>query len=183
MNSVSPHTRFYRDPPQLDALAAALAGRAHPRVLSAGCSTGEEAYTVAMMLGDCEVVGVDIDANNIAIARRATYPEAELPPRLRRYLREGVVDAAIVQRCRFRAADLLTTALFGPFDAVLCRNVIIYLAEHDALALLDRLARALAADGILLVARAEILLARRVESLEAFTLAEDVVAFRRSPRS
>lgn len=180
MNSASPHTRFYRDPAQLDALALALSGRARPRVLSAGCSTGEEAYTLAMMLGECEVVGVDLDANRIATARGAKYPGAELPLRLRRYLRDGVVDPNIVARCRFVTGDLVRTALFGPFDAVLCRNVIIYLAEDVALGLLERLAHALAPDGLLLVARAEILLARRVSSLRACSLAEDVVVFRRA---
>ena len=176
----SPHTRFYRDPPQLEGLAAALVGRVKPRILSAGCSTGEEVYTLAMMLGDSDVVGIDMDARNIETARRASYPDAELPPRLRRHLLGSVVEKSVVARCRFIAGDLLRTGLFGPFDAVLCRNVIIYLDEVVALELLDRLGRALAPEGILLVARAEILLARRVPSLMAFELAEDVVAFRRA---
>jgi chemotaxis protein methyltransferase CheR len=180
MNNVSPHTRFYRDAPQLEALAAAMPARAKPRLLSAGCSTGEEVYTLAMMLPTSEVVGIDIDPNNIATARKGEYPGAELPPRLKKYLNNDVIDPAVAARCRFQHADLLKTGLFGPFDAILCRNVIIYLAEDDALSLLDRLARALSPEGLLFVARAEIQLARKVAALQAFDLADDVVAFRRA---
>lgn len=176
MNSPSPHTRFYRDGAQLDALAAALTPR---RALSAGCSTGEEVYTLAMMFPSCEVVGIDVDAANIETARRAHYPGAELPPRLRRYFRDDAVDATVTARCRFIHADLRKTPLYGPFDAILCRNVLIYFDEAEALELLARLARALAPEGLLLVARAELQLARRVDGLAPVELADDVVAFRR----
>lgn len=178
MNPVSPHTRFYRDGPQLEALAAALPARA--RILSAGCSTGEEVYTLAMLLPRCEVVGIDFDAANIETAKRGSYPGAELPARLRRHLHNDVIEPSVAARCRFLHGDLLKTGLFGPFDAILCRNVVIYLDDGVALGLLDRLSRSLTPSGILLVARAEILLARRVASLRAFELADDVVAFRAS---
>ncbi len=179
MNQPSPHTRFYRDAEQLEALVPALSARPRVRALSAGCSTGEEVYTLAMMLPASEVVGIDLDPANIATARAARYPGAELPPRLKRYLTGDVVDPAVAARCRFLHGDLRRTGLFGPFDAILCRNVVIYFDEAEALALLTRLAGALSRDGVLLVARAEIPLARRVEGLAAFELAPDVVAFRR----
>lgn len=179
MNQPSPHTRFYRDAEQLEALAAALSARPRVRALSAGCSTGEEVYTLAMMLPASDVVGIDLDAANVETGRTARYPGAELPPRLRKYLRGDTIEPSVTARCRFIHGDLRKTGLFGPFDAILCRNVVIYFDEAEALALLDRLARALSRDGLLLVARAEIPLARRVEPLEALELAPDVVAFRR----
>ena len=173
-------TRFFRDEAQLDAVArdvlapSLLSGRC--RVLSAGCSTGEEVYSLAMLCegargeggGAWDVVGIDASAESLAIARTGRYPApavATIPAALRRFVREGadatVVDAAIRARCRFVEDDLLTAPLGGPFQAIFCRNVLIYLADDAALRVLDRLALALARDGVLVVARAEIPLARR----------------------
>lgn len=173
-------TRFYRDPEQLDAIAATLLPRGveggRLRVLSAGCSTGEEAWTLAAMLEDArgerafawDVLGVDALADSIARARAARYPAAALAGVPRRLARLFAADGAeirpappLLARTRFVEGDLLTTPLGGPYGLILCRNVLIYLEEAAAQRLLERLASQLAREGALVVARAEIPLARR----------------------
>jgi len=184
-------TRFYRDGAQLEAVIGALSPRDRVRVLSAGCSTGEEVYSVAMLLelanvATFEVAGVDALVDSVSTARSARYPASALssvPPRLRRFFvergSEVEIASTIATRCRFALGDLLTTPLFGPFDAILCRNVLIYLDDDVALKLLARLAGALSADGVLCVGRAEVGIARRVTGLFATTLPGDVVVFGR----
>jgi chemotaxis protein methyltransferase CheR len=186
-------TRFYRDGAQLESVVGLLRGE-RVRVLSAGCSTGEEVYTVAMLLelaniAAFEVAGVDALVDSVTTARSARYPATALstvPPRLRRFFTERgpevEIAPAIVAHCRFNVGDLLTTPLFGPFDAILCRNVLIYLDDDVALKLLERLANALAPNGVLCVARAEVAIARRVPGLLATTLPGDVVVFGRQRR-
>ncbi len=185
-------TRFYRDGAQLDAVIGSISSRERVRVLSAGCSTGEEVYTIAMLLElagvpTFEVVGVDALVESIGTARGARYSataRASVPPRHRRFFAEHgdqvEIASAIATRCRFTVGDLLTTVLFGPFDAIFCRNVLIYLDDDVALRVLERLANALAPDGVLCVARAEVGIARKVPGLFATTLPGDVVVFGRT---
>lgn len=190
-------TRFYRDGAQLEAVADAVLRRALDaggcRVLSAGCSTGEEVWTLALMLDALaggrsvawEVLGVDVDPVSIEQARAFRYSPAtivSLPPRLRRRVRvrDGApeIDPAIVARCRFEVRDLLARVPLGPFDAVFCRNVLVYLEEDVARGLLGRLVSLLAPGGALVVARAEVAIARRA-GLAGEEIGANVVVFRR----
>ncbi len=146
-------TYFYREPLQLDAfakeilpaLARSLASKRRLRVLSAGCSTGEEAYTLAVLIRDshlfdgwdAEVVGADISRRCVAAARTGAYgehafrnPEAE-PMRRWFRLRGGkwAVDEAIRRMVLFRRDNLLdphALSWVAPVDVVFCRNVMIY---------------------------------------------------------
>jgi chemotaxis protein methyltransferase CheR len=146
-------TYFYREPHQLDAfareilpdLARTLAGERRLRILSAGCSTGEEVYTIAMMVKDSrrfegwdvEVVGCDLSRRCVAHARAGLYgehafrnPEAE-PLRRWFHLRGGKwsVDDAIRRMVRFGRENLLdplALATVSRVDALFCRNVMIY---------------------------------------------------------
>ncbi len=192
-------TRFYRDGAQLEAVADAVFRRAiaagRCRVLSAGCSTGEEAWTLALMLDALasarggavawEVVGVDVDRASVEHARAFRYPPsstATLPARLRRrvHVRDGAteIDPAVAARCRFEVRDLLGPLPLGPFDAIFCRNVVVYLEEDAAHRLLGRLSHALAPGGALVVARAEVAVARRA-GLASEEIGGRVVVFRR----
>jgi chemotaxis protein methyltransferase CheR len=183
-------TRFFRDGAQLEAALAAIGSSSRVRVLSAGSSTGEEAYTIAMLLASCardlEVLGIDVRSECVAIAREGRYlaeAVATLPPRLHKYViknGEARIAPSIAARCRFVIGDLLTAPLLGPFDAIFCRNVLIYLEEDVAQRLLGRLTAALSERGVLVVARAEVALARRSPSLIARTLPGDVVVFDRA---
>lgn len=196
-------TRFYRDGAQLEALLDGVLDRAldagRCRVLSAGCATGEEVWTLVALTESrlrgrgarVEVVGVDASAEAIATARAGRYPGAAvaaLPSAIRRAFveRDGdvLIDPALSSRARFVVADLLDPQLLrrvgGPFDAVVCRNVLIYFDDAGARAVLGRLQSALDRDGALLVARAEVPIARKA-GLVPHPIAGhgDVLVFRR----
>ncbi len=115
------------------------------RVWSAASSSGEEAYSIAMVLADCmqttpwEIVGTDISSRVIEGARRALYSMERgrhIPPDyLRRFCRKGggeyeghlLVDRSLRSRVNFRHANLNTVLPdLGKFDIVFLRNVMIY---------------------------------------------------------
>ena len=174
--AVVQETYFYRHPEQLAALAGALAARRLPpgRALSAwsaGCATGEEAWTVAMVLRDLgrppgldRVLGTDVSARALARAQEGRYGAwslRELPAGLRdRHLDEvagGVaVKAPLRDLVRFERHNLLgPPPPSAPFDLVVCRNVLLYFKPALARALLERLHGALAPGGLLLVGPVE----------------------------
>ncbi len=146
-------TYFYREPMQLDALAREILpelARTHAaerslRVLSAGCSTGEEPYTIAVLLKDShlfdgwdvEIVGCDISSRCVEHARAGVYGEhafrnAEAAPMRRWFhLRGGkwAIDDELRRMVRFGRENLLDPhALAGlaRIDVLVCRNVMIY---------------------------------------------------------
>jgi chemotaxis protein methyltransferase CheR len=146
-------TYFYREPPQLDALAREIlpriarerAAERSLRILSAGCSTGEEPYTIAVLVKESrlfegwnvEIHGCDISTRCIEHARAGVYGEhsfrnAEAEPMRRWFhLRGGkwAVDDAIRRMVRFGRENLLdprALALAPRLDVLVCRNVMIY---------------------------------------------------------
>lgn len=175
-------TMFFRDRPVFDALRreilpALLAARAATRRLriwSAAASTGQEAYSVAMLLDDMavslsgwsvEIVGTDISGTAIDRAAAGVYSQFEvqrgLPIRfLMRHFREAPggwrVASATRAAVRFERFNLLgDPSRLGRFDLILCRNVLIYLDGPTKGAVLDRLAGTLAPDGFLCLGTAE----------------------------
>jgi two-component system CheB/CheR fusion protein len=163
---------FFRDPATFAALDAEviprLARRGHGlRAWVAGAATGEEAWTLAMLLagraGGHEVIASDVSVRALEVARRGAYPAAraeEVPAPFRDlYLVERgdevVVGDALRGLVRFCHHDLLGPTLVPPeavlarFDLVLCRNVLIYLSERLQERLCARLAAALAPGGVL----------------------------------
>jgi chemotaxis protein methyltransferase CheR len=146
-------TYLYREPHQLrafadeilPALAREHASSRRLRIWSAGCSTGEEVYTIAILLErsglfagwDVDVFGSDIARRVIAVARGAAYgphafrtPEADV---LRPWFRHEAGRWHVRERVRsltsFGVVNLLdpaATARVGPADVVFCRNVLIY---------------------------------------------------------
>ncbi len=142
------------------------------RIWSAGCSTGQEVYSLAIMLRDeaekwdgwrVEILGTDVSAAAIAQARRGVYSQFEiqrgLPVRtmLCHFTQEQenwTIDPVIRETVRFGTHNLLEPAP-GRFDLILCRNVMMYLkpvVRHDVFA---RLAAALTPDGALLLGAGE----------------------------
>ncbi|MFM0327517.1 CheR family methyltransferase [Caballeronia glebae] len=115
------------------------------RVWTAGCSTGEEAYSVAMLLNECvaeankgcdiQVFATDIDESAIETARAGNYPApilTDVPPaRLRRYftLTDGryVINKSLREQVLFAGHNLLRDPPFSRLDLVSCRNLLIYL--------------------------------------------------------
>jgi chemotaxis protein methyltransferase CheR len=174
-------THFFRIAPQIAALREVvlpqlLAARAAVRRLacwSAGCSTGEEPYTLAILLRELlaetpdwhlRLLGTDLSEPALALARRARYREwsfRETPPRVRpRYFTRAGDDWLLDERVRrmvtFTPLNLVDGPLPSPgvsggFDLILCRNVTIYFSHAVAHRLYARFAEALAPDGWLIV--------------------------------
>jgi chemotaxis protein methyltransferase CheR len=175
-------TRFFRHAAQVEALervvvpalARARAAARRVRAWSAGCATGEEAYTLAMLLGERlpgwthEVLGTDLSDEALARARAGRYPAAAIDERRRRrwFRVDGehvVVSPALA--VRFERRNLLEPPPAGPWDIVLCRNVLMYFDASTRRDVVERLLDVLADDGYLLVGYAESM--RDVEGVEA----------------
>lgn len=144
-------TSFFRDPkafdalrePLLEVLAQKLPGE-EIRVWVAGCATGEEAYSIAILLNELlgvavsdyrlQIFATDIDLNAMAIARRGIYPAsavAELDPQLlARYFtsRDGAyeINKPLRDQVVFARQDLVQDPPFLRLDLITCRNVMIY---------------------------------------------------------
>lgn len=118
------------------------------RIWSAGCSTGEEPYSIAMMLREVmseienppevQIIATDIDNAALEVARRGHYPatiaENITPERLERFFvkRNGRyhVCKEIREMCLFSIHNLITDPPFSQLDLIICRNVLIYLGAH-----------------------------------------------------
>jgi chemotaxis protein methyltransferase CheR len=146
-------TYFFREPKHFELLRElALAARARRqplRVWSAACSSGEEVYSMAMVLDDCmgpgawEVMGSDISTRVLQRARTGHYPTERtrhIPQHyLKKYCLRGMgeqqgtllVDRGLRDRVRFAQVNL-NGALpqLGPFDVVFLRNVMIYFSAE-----------------------------------------------------
>ena len=167
-----PHTWFYRDPEQLRVIARLLvAAPAGPlSVWVAGCATGEEAYTLAMIgrrVGrDLWVMATDVNETALAAARRGVYSALavrDVPEFERHWVPqrdEGfVVDDALRAVVRFQRHNLVDPppqAPRGAWDLVVCRNVLIYFAPSAARGLLVRFARVVREGGALIVGASEV---------------------------
>jgi chemotaxis protein methyltransferase CheR len=170
-------TRMFRAAAQLQAFRAealpallALGARtaARPLVLvSAGCATGEEAWTLAILAARggaaaWRVLGLDLCRPALAVAEAARYPLGppdalrEMPAEDRALLAFDATHftpaAALRPRVAFRRANLLDPGLpEAGADAILCRNVLIYLTAAARVAVLRRLVAALRPGGALLL--------------------------------
>ncbi len=192
-----PETHFFRNPPQVAALRstvvpqllreAAARGDRRLRCWSAGCSTGEEPYTLAALLReqlppgrsfDARVLGTDVSQRALAAAEQARYGERSLrlvgAAALARHfapLPDGrwAVRPEVRALVELRHHNLVTEpvpAAPGELDLVLCRNVTIYFDRETTRALLGRLHDALRPGGWLLLGHAETLW----QVSDAFTL-------------
>jgi SAM-dependent methyltransferase len=138
--------------------AALRDGRERLRAWSAGCASGEEAYTVALLWPAMDVLATDMHPAVLDRARRAAYPSSSLreltaSERERGFTASGgehVVRPEVAARVTIAGHDLRDPSPDGPFDLVLCRNVAFtYLDDAAQRAVLDRLARALRPGGAL----------------------------------
>ena len=182
-------TRFFRHAEQIEALRRKLIpalARRRPagetvRAWSAGCATGEEAWTLAMLLADglpdrdVRVLGSDLSEEALARARAGRYRAeavADLEPGLRRrwFVRRGRAEVevapALRERVTFERRNLVEGAAAGErWDLVLCRNVLMYFDAATQRRVVDRLAASLVDDGFLVVGYAEHGAVRDVPSL------------------
>lgn len=188
-------TRFFREPFQFEFLEhrlfpalvreASLGRRERRvRVWSAACSTGEEPFSIAMMLlahlppaegWTVEVVASDLSTKVLARAREATWTSeraAQIPERyLKAFMlrgtgsKEGLVRAGPELRAivHFERVNLIasTWPVHGSFDLVFCRNVLMYFESHTRMRVVDRLAERLVPGGHLFLGHAESLCGHR----------------------
>jgi chemotaxis protein methyltransferase CheR len=177
------HTSFFREPHHFEYMTKTLLpailqkGSEHNRRLriwSAGCSSGEEPYTIAMTLRDCplsfsdwdiRILATDLDTNVLARAAAGVY-DAErvqsIPPKLRQHYvtlqsdGNGSMNPALRSLITFKPLNLLDEwPMRGPFDIVFCRNVVIYFDKPTQRALFDRYADMLRPGGWLIVGHSE----------------------------
>lgn len=208
--SITTHeTYFFREEYQLSAFRdEVLSGLYDSRktlrriaIWSAGCSTGEEPYTLAMMLldagipkdWDVRIFGSDLSRRVIAHARKGIYGPSSFracPERYRQqYFRpaaDGCLEVAREVRalCHFgqlNLVDAARVALIGKLDAIFCRNVLIYLEPTAKRAVVDQFFRRLSPGGVLLLGHSESLLSMTT-AFEPVVLSSDLV-YRRPVQS
>ncbi|MEO8440530.1 MAG: PAS domain S-box protein [Spartobacteria bacterium] len=173
-------THFFRDPSAFAALEANVPqlfagknGADQVRVWAPGCSTGEEAYTIAMLLCEhaakldhppsIQIFATDIDEEAIADAREGIYPltiEADVSQeRLRRFFSHHHggyrVKKEIREMILFAPHDLLRDPPFSRLDLVICRNLLIYLKPDAQHRVLDIFHFALRPGGLLFLGGSE----------------------------
>jgi chemotaxis protein methyltransferase CheR len=161
----------------LPRLLQARAATRSIRIWSAACSSGQEPYTLAMILAEekarlagwrVELVATDLSTEILQKAEAGLYTQFEvqrgLPIQLlvKYFKQQGdkwQVDPALRAMVQFRSFNLLDDpAPFGRFDVVFCRNVLIYFDQPTKAKVLDRLARMLPSDGYLYLGGAETVL-------------------------
>lgn len=176
-------TRFYREDHHFDHLAeyvaelvarrAGSAARPRLRIWSAGCSTGQEPYTIALHLlsrlpelerWDFRILATDIDTDVVARAAAGIYPASELsglgPERAALFERCGDGTIRVPEPARrivvFKPLNLMDAwPMKGPFDVIFCRNVAIYFDKPTQAELFTRLRGMLAPEGYLYIGHSE----------------------------
>jgi two-component system CheB/CheR fusion protein len=174
-------TSFFRDPAVFDLLATKIVpdlvhnhSSDHPlRIWIAGCSTGEETYSLAMLFREqitatrrnvkLQVFASDVDPDAVASAREGLYPEtieADVSPaRLARFFTKEGHNYRIVPDLRaavvFTVQDVLADPPFSRLDLVSCRNLLIYLRPEAQAKVVSLFHFALREGGILLLGSSE----------------------------
>ena len=199
-------TRFFREPHHFEHLAAKvlprLAARARAggrvRMWSAGCSTGPEAYSIAMTLLealpeaadlDVRILATDIDPDVLAAAENGLYSDRALAPapaeQRRRWFRPereaGALNWRAVQALQslivFRELNLVAQPwpMKGRFDVIFCRNVMIYFDEATQAQLIAALVDRLEPGGQLYIGHSE-----RVGADQRGMVSDGLTSYRRS---
>lgn len=167
-------SEFYRNPQHWEVLEKKIlpelkAANAHLKIWSAGCSTGEEPYTLAIIVSEqlcgtqSRILATDIDRGVLAKAKEGVYSSkavANVPPRLleKYFERNGdhfVVRDSLKQLITWRQHDLLCDEFPTQCDLILCRNVVIYFTEEAKSKLYQRFAQALRKGGVLFIGSTE----------------------------
>jgi chemotaxis protein methyltransferase CheR len=173
-------TRFYREDHHFAHLRSYVASLiaeqprgSRLRIWSAGCSTGQEPYTIGMDLltalpelkrWDLKILATDIDTAVIAKAALGVYPESELAglsaERMRPFTKssDGTVRVpeAVRQMVSFKPLNLIGPwPMKGPFDAIFCRNVAIYFDKPTQGEVFGRFSKMLAPQGFLYIGHSE----------------------------
>ena len=167
------HTWFFRDPDVFTAIATEVIPTLRDPIVawSAGCSNGQEAYSLAMVLNesgrkDWTVLGTDVSTDALGRARSGVYTAAEVKSlsreRLSRHLTassgQWEIRPKLKKRVRFGHHNLTSEAApitIGSGSIVMCRNVLIYFNREDLVRVLGRVESAMRPDGYLFLGGSE----------------------------
>lgn len=164
--------------PELQERAKKSGGLRRVRIWSAGCSSGEEPYSIAMTLlpyfasgdWDCRILATDLDSDTLAIGERGVYPADRITglseEQLKRYFETVHVEGqrSVCYKVRpevramvhFRRLNLMGEwPMKGSFDIIFCRNVVIYFDKPTQRRLFGRYADIMRDDGYLFIGHAE----------------------------
>jgi chemotaxis protein methyltransferase CheR len=188
INSVSTnHTRFFREAHHFSHFRTSVAaqfsrehgnaGRGRLRIWSAGCSTGEEPYTIAMVLKkeiptlarhDVRILATDIDTEVLSKGARGEYSASalqEIPAEFHSDIeRKGEKDKVLMSDAlrsliTYRQLNLMQNwPVKGPFDAIFCRNVMIYFDAQTKKTLVERFTKLVRPGGWLYIGHSESLI-------------------------
>jgi chemotaxis protein methyltransferase CheR len=147
------------------------------RIWSAGCSTGEEPYSIAIVVQDffrdkrgwdIKILATDIDSNVLDTARKGIYREdrtRDLPANvLQSSFQKGIggndgyvkIEPELKEMISFRQLNLMDGwPMRNSFDVIFCRNVVIYFSKQNQKILFDRFANALCSRGFLFIGHSE----------------------------
>jgi chemotaxis protein methyltransferase CheR len=180
-------TYFFREMPQLNHFRTSIlpslreqkqsSGDNRIRILSLGCSTGEEVYTLAMLLfesglfcwgWDCQIIGFDVNIKAIEHARKGSYYERSLrmtnPPDIQRFFVKNCESwsprDSIRKLTTFMSGNIIDRASWNglsEIDVIFCRNVLIYFSESMVQSALEQIHRVLRPRGYLFLGFSEIL--------------------------
>jgi chemotaxis protein methyltransferase CheR len=178
-------TSFFREPHHFQylreqVLAPLVAGarrKRRLRIWSAGCSTGEEPYSIAMTVletlpdpgnWDVRILATDLDSEVLSRARRGVYPSERTgnlsPQRLQRFFSERQEAGGVCRQVAPEVAALVTfkqlnlihaLPMKGPLDVIFCRNVVIYFDKKTQQELFARIARLQRPGDLLLLGHSE----------------------------
>ncbi|MBI3420003.1 MAG: protein-glutamate O-methyltransferase [Proteobacteria bacterium] len=178
-------TYFFRDLKPFDQfrkvvlphLLKVRAAKKHIRIWSSACSTGQEAYSLAMILSEeaaklagwkVDIIGTDLSTEVVERAKLGIYNQFEvqrgLPVTLLiKYFQQNgdkwQINEKLREMAQFRLMNLLGDwGALGSFDVVFCRNVLIYFEPSTKTGILERISDHLAPDGVLFLGGAEAVL-------------------------
>jgi len=192
-------TQFFRNPstfallerqvlPELFARLRA-AGRKRVRLWSVGCASGEEPYSLALLVRELapaamevSILGTDVSEAVLDCARQGLYDvqrlvEVPAAVRERNFIPEGRrfrLAEPVRRLVRFERHNMLTAPAYPQADLIVCRNVMIYFSREEQEKILQRFAAALPAGGILVLGKAEMLLGESRQLFVAECAAERV---------
>jgi chemotaxis protein methyltransferase CheR len=193
-------TNFYRNPDTFSAVSSKVlpllaAGPGHARpvtVWSAGCSSGEEPYSLAILwrefsdgkpaMPDFKVIATDIDHHSLGKARNGVYDRNSMneisPGLIKKYFTVSAssfsVNEEIKRIVEFRHLDLFEPQPFSGLDLIFCRNVLIYFSRPTQESLFESFRKSLRPGGFLVLGKVETLFGKSKEYFTAFDLKERI---------
>ena len=202
-------TSFFRYPAVYEALDKRVLPELHakkfwnnPRTLriwSAGCSTGEEPYSIAISVLEAlefpdawtiEILATDISRNALDVAERGRYSRRDLaslsPEQIEAYFTPKINDeyevkARLRSMITFAQMNLAQMVYMGRFDCIFCMNVLIYFSEELRATLIRRFHEYLEPDGYLFLGHAESVAKTKVD-LEPIVISDSLI-YRKAPGS